>query len=429
MKKLTFLLSFLLVVLGLSAQSNPYGLDDSAPLTTLNETFESGIPASWKNVAVVGDRTWENKSFGGNSYAQMSAFKGTGVYQTLLISPAIDFDKIDKANVKFDWKSAYTNGATLTVYVMSKDGTKTEVKTINDNANPGGYGQSFNTETLDLSAFSGVQFLAFEYNGEAGVKTTTYQVDNVIAENNAAPEPDPINNPYGLDDSAPLTTLNETFESGIPASWKNVAVVGDRTWENKSFGGNSYAQMSAFKGTGVYQTLLISPAIDFDKIDKANVKFDWKSAYTNGATLTVYVMSKDGTKTEVKTINDNANPGGYGQSFNTETLDLSAFSGVQFLAFEYNGEAGVKTTTYQVDNVVTDVISGVSTPKFNALSAWTSADKICFNATAGEVIDVYNVAGQKVVSRLAADGLNEVAVQLRGVAIVKVGNCISKVIL
>ena len=242
-------------------------------------------------------------------------------------------------------------------------------------------------------------------------------------------------NPYGLDVSNPLNSLNEPFGDGtvtaaaLPSGWTSIAQQGDRKWEVKRFSDNNYTQMTAHNGTGKYQILLISPALNFEAIDKTAVSFDWNSGYTNGAILKVYVMSVDGSKTEVKSINDNANPGAYGASFKKETLDLSAHSGVKFLVFEYNGEAGVTTTTYQVDNVVASVKSGLLGNKFESLSVWTSAGKINFGATAGEVVEVYNTMGQKVFNTLAAEGQNEVAVSLRGVAIVKVGNRVGKVIL
>ena len=243
-------------------------------------------------------------------------------------------------------------------------------------------------------------------------------------------------NPYGLDDSAPLNALNESFGDGtattLPANWKNVSLQGNKEWFVTKFGtpANNYAQMSAYNGTGVHQTMLISPAINLNAVDKANVKFDWKSGYTKDATLKVYVMSKDGTKTEVKSINDNANPSGYGETFNTETLNLTAYSGVKFLVFEYNGEGpSTQTTTYQVDNVVATSTSGVSNTSLQQLNLLTSAGKINFNAQAGEIVEVYNTLGQRLYNAAATDGQNEVPVAVKGVAIVKVGNRVGKVIL
>ena len=87
------------------------------------------------------------------------------------------------------------------------------------------------------------------------------------------------------------------------------------------------------------------------------------------------------------------------------------------------------TTIQLVPRSLADIATGISTPKFESLSVWTSAGKINFGATAGEVVEVYNTMGQKVFNTLAAEGQNEMAVSLRGVAIVKVGNRVGKVIL
>ena len=168
---------------------NPYGLDDSAPLSSLVEDFETGainssvMPNDWSNIAVQGnDRLWEIKSFNNNKYAQMTSHNGTGAYQTMLISPAVDLNEIQKNNVTFQWNSGYTNGAELKVYLIQLVGgtmQTTLLQTINDNSNPTGYGAAFNTVNLDLTPYTGIAFLAFEYNGVGGTTTTTYQIDNV----------------------------------------------------------------------------------------------------------------------------------------------------------------------------------------------------------------------------------------------------------
>lgn len=242
-------------------------------------------------------------------------------------------------------------------------------------------------------------------------------------------------NPYGLDVSNPLIELNETFGDGtattLPTSWKNIAVKGsDKTWQTKSYGNNNYMQMSAHKGTGTYQTLLISPAIDFDKIDRSSISFDWKSNYTNGATLNVYVMDKEGKKTEVKVIDDN-HPKGWAANYTKEVLDLSAHTGILFLVFEYNGDATApRTTTYQLDNVVVNKTStsSLSAVRMTELNLWKNGDNILFNASSNDVVTVYNAVGQVIYNASATDGLNSVTPSAKGLLIVKVGQRISKII-
>ena len=503
-----------------SVTTNPYGLDASSPVGYLFEDFEkSSMPSDWKNVAVQGDRVWELKSYSGNSYAQMSANKGTGDFQVLLISPAINFDTIQKSQISFEWKSGYTNGATLKVYVMQEDGTKTEVKSINDNANPSAYGTDFNAETLDLSAYSGVKFLAFEYNGNTNL-TTTYQIDNVnvpskgpsvlvdkmslmfenvvlnatstaqtvivtAANLTSAPvatiegadaalfaqtgtlttdggtisvtfTPDSegtktatlkitagdivkevsltgvavsASNPYNLDDSNPLNALNEDFEGGaMPEGWKTVMLQGDKNWTYNTYSENSYVQLNGHQGNGVLQTLLISPAVNIDALSNKALSFQWKSGYTNGAELKVYLMSKDGQMDEIKSIIDQG-VSVWGNSFNDEYVDLSSYSGVKFLAFEYNGEGGVATTAYQVDNVNMPGINTSVALVENTLQAYAADGKIYFSATADDNVSVFSLTGQTILSTVAKDGLNELSINYQGVVIVKVGSKFAKVIL
>lgn len=218
-------------------------------------------------------------------------------------------------------------------------------------------------------------------------------------------------NPYGLDSSNPVTALNEDFQAGttIPSGWTTVSDTGDRNWEVKTFTSNNYAQMTAHNGTGVYKTLLISPAIDLDVTQKDKVTFDWNSGYANGATLDVYIIqfvNGSMVKTKLTSINDTANTTGYGTAFTTVNLDLSSYSGIGFLAFEYNGEAGVATTTYQVDNIValssTQAVNDVNASKLKFIKNTLVDNTIEFSAKAN--VKIYNVNGQMVKEAAVNNG-------------------------
>ena len=63
------------------------------------------------------------------------------------------------------------------------------------------------------------------------------------------------------------------------------------------------------------------------------------------------------------------------------------------------------------------------------VNAWVSNGKINFHAASGEVVEIYNTLGQRLYNALAVEGQNEVSVSAKGIAIVKVGNRIGKVIL
>ena len=87
------------------------------------------------------------------------------------------------------------------------------------------------------------------------------------------------------------------------------------------------------------------------------------------------------------------------------------------------------TTIQLVPRSLADISTGVSKTRMQDLSVWTAAGKINFNAAAGEMVEVYNTLGQRLYNAAATEGQNQVQVSLKGVAIVKVGNRVGKVIL
>lgn len=77
--------------------------------------------------------------------------------------------------------------------------------------------------------------------------------------------------------------------------------------------------------------------------------------------------------------------------------------------------------------VMTSISTGVDNPVISNI--YVSGSSINFSAKAGELVEVYNAVGQKLVRTMAADGLNSVQVGAKGVMMVKVGDKIAKVIL
>ncbi|MBP1664817.1 MAG: hypothetical protein H6Q19_1957 [Bacteroidetes bacterium] len=349
---------------------NPYNLDDSSPLTSLNETFGDGtgtpatLPAGWKSVSVQGSKNWEMKLYNSNNYTQMSAFGGTGVYQTLLVSPAINFDAIQKNNVKFDWLAGYANGATLKVYVMQKDGTKTEVKTITVTTPATGYATAFTTETIDLSAYSGVKFLVFEYSGNTTTPaTTTYQVDNVVASEVQA-----------------TITITETT---IPAMSAEVNATDTKTI---NVGGSGLSENINLNITGADATMFgVSPA-----------------------TLTL-----DGSAVPDQFVTITYKPTTAGS--HNATLEITS--------------TGADTKTMALTGTATDDVGTGNVKVQQTANTWVANEKIMVVATAGETIEIYNAVGQKLISRNAAEGLNEIELNSRGVHLVKAGSRVAKVVL
>lgn len=77
---------------------NVFDLDDSAPITALDESFnaQAKLPAGWKTVALEGERTWMMRTtgVGGNRYPAIDDLGNvTGKVHSLLILPGLDFQE------------------------------------------------------------------------------------------------------------------------------------------------------------------------------------------------------------------------------------------------------------------------------------------------------------------------------------------------
>lgn len=336
------------------------------------------------------------------------------------------------------------NSATQTIHVSGLNLTE-DITLLPSGADAGLFTLSQNSIAQDGGSAQNtaitITYRPTSAGTHAAILTLTSAAANAITLNLNGTATDLDANPYGLDASAPTSFIDETFESvaagtTLPENWINASVQGTKTWVVKLYKSNLYSEMTAYNATdGVQQTLLISPAINFDQIVKNNVSFGWIAGYAKvGTTLKVYIMTLDGTKTEVKSINATEPTAAYASTYTNETLDLSAFNGIAFLVFEYNGNSTALTTTYQVDNV--KVISATTTTTTTAdnltdninISAYNG--KIEFSSKqAGETVEIYNAIGQKLASSLTVEGLNTIPVATRGVVIVKIGKRVSKVIL
>jgi hypothetical protein len=54
---------------------------------------------------------------------------------------------------------------------------------------------------------------------------------------------------------------------------------------------------------------------------------------------------------------------------------------------------------------------------------------LIFDASAGEVIELYNSLGQKLYSAKSIEGINAVKVHNKGMVVLRLGNTVTKVIL
>lgn len=80
-------------------------------------------------------------------------------------------------------------------------------------------------------------------------------------------------------------------------------------------------------------------------------------------------------------------------------------------------------------SLVDNTLSGVFTPKTEALNVWKSNGSINFNALEGETVEVYNAVGQRLMSQATVEGLNSLKVDSKGLTIVKIANRVGKIML
>lgn len=238
-------------------------------------------------------------------------------------------------------------------------------------------------------------------------------------------------NPYGLSEASPVTSISENFESyaaNVTAitGWTNYAQDVNKQWSVKTITSltTNAAQMTSFGGSGYYKSLLISPAINLDQISKNNVKFDWSGIYNTGATLNVYLFKLVSGQPMQKTLlmsTTNGDTTG-AVTFNTETLNLTSYSGIGFLAFEYLGNTiDGTTTTYYIDNVVVTqflATNDIAKSKINLVKNTVVKDVLNFGAKAN--VKVVNFNGQVLKSVSVENGTTlDVSSLAKGVYLIK----------
>lgn len=165
------------------------------------------------------------------------------------------------------------------------------------------------------------------------------------------------------------------FESGtdrIPVNipgWLNVQFLEqDKVWEYKSYSGNRYAEMTAYAGSSAAPNIkseawLITPGA-LIPADNYAFKFDINVRNYLGDCFTVKISTDfDGVKENIKSAtwtdvskNFDIPKKQISEMQSAGIMSLAEYAGQKiYIAFVYEGETGVKTTTIQVDNVVVDL--------------------------------------------------------------------------
>jgi len=155
---------------------------------SVSSDIDINIPG-WDNIATQGTRIWRGKEFGGNLYAQATAFGDMAAnMETWLILPGIDLSS--PKTLSFESAYAFYEHDGLTVWIATDyDGTNattanwTELEDayIAQSSDPQNEFQP--SGNVDLSGFSGTGHIGFLYQGSGpSGNTTTFRVDNIIVE-------------------------------------------------------------------------------------------------------------------------------------------------------------------------------------------------------------------------------------------------------
>ena len=150
------------------------GLEDGATVTL----------AGWRNVASKGERLWQVKEFGGNVYAQATAYlDASEEMEAWLVTPAIDLSAVK--SFSFESAKAFQNHDGLTVWIAT-DFDGENIATANWTALDARIASATDEDhawipsgTIDLSDFIGTASIGFKYIGNNNDKTSSFRVDNI----------------------------------------------------------------------------------------------------------------------------------------------------------------------------------------------------------------------------------------------------------
>ncbi|EEK17765.1 hypothetical protein PORUE0001_0286 [Porphyromonas uenonis 60-3] len=179
---------------------------------------------------------------------------------------------------------------------------------------------------------------------------------------NPNPNPNPQGNVYGVDLSQTACTIPfaDDFSKGgedkkdftLPG-WLNKALVGTTLkFQNGSYGGVHFALASAFKSTEPENKfVLVTPRLQMKAGSSYTVDLTYSTGHTNGATLTIQQLDKDGKLVKtLEVINDQSSPNGFGNQHYKKSYTITGSADAGYIALLYEAsQKPLHTTTYQVE--------------------------------------------------------------------------------
>lgn len=311
------------------------------------------VVTGWVNVALTGSRTWQGKDFGGNQYAQATAYKATEAMVSWLLSAPVKYNSAHK--LSFKSAMAYWTHTTMTpmkVYLMYNYDASDPSKAVWTELAPtlptsAGTNYTFvESGSIALkdyvpAGYTGNVYVAFRYEGDPS-QTTTFQVDDVKIGKG------------GNGGGGSTTLLDEQFTTTL-GSFKAFSVVGTQAWVWANFG-SGCAKMSGYATTNnENEDWLVSPAINLSNKVGAILNVNQAANYVNGHPEYLKILASsdyDGTSdpstqgTWVE-LTVPTWPAGNNWTFvDSGDISLSAFDGKSkvYVAFKYNSTSSVGST-------------------------------------------------------------------------------------
>lgn len=445
------------------AATASYTLSVSSALPTITVT-EVTVPDM---VAYAGQTDIETINISGiNLSGNISlSITGTNADQFSLSTNAVAQSGGTAANtvvsIYYSPVSAGSHTATLNV---TSSGATSVTRTLNGSASWAPLAKPVATEA------SGITNTTFTANWEAVAGATQYQLDvtsmtsggsqsaPVLSEDFAKfTAGQPNASPDGTDKSATLDALTQTagwtglkiYQAGGSVKVGTSSVLGyivTPAINLSANGGQFNLSFKAMAWSGDASTL---------KIYVNDVLANTLTGLNNDATYTFKPFSVDLTggnsTTKIKFEGTQAAKGRFflddlvisqggavvetpiaGSPFNVIGENSKSFTGLTAgTEYKYTVIAKNDNVTSEVSNkisVTTSTGTGIN-PLKDELMINVNNGNITFNTVAGRNIEVYNSVGQKLVNVTSVEGLNTISMTYRGVALVKVGNQTTKVVL
>lgn len=343
---------------------------DVTPVTSLSYDFSDGTKYDkitlngWTTVdgKEGADRGWSynENSDSGNKYAQASGYGGTEAnYTSWMITPPLDLDGTSNKVVSFKTAKAYWAASSeFKVYIMDgidpSTANKTELSAVLAAESDEDHAW-IESGDIDLSTYSGVQYIAFYYYGEGtSGSSTSFRVDDFeYGDVGDTPEPvDPVTSLFY--DFSDGTKYDKIMLNGWVTVNKNPGA--DRGWSFNEFDGEMYAQASGFGGNEAnYTSWMISPPLNIDGTTNKSVSFKTAKAYWAASSeFKVYLI--DGINPESDNMIElTATLAGESDAdhawIESGNIDLSSYSGIKHIAFYYYGEGTTgSSTSFRVDD-------------------------------------------------------------------------------